>query len=393
VEGRASEFESAPGRGFGIRPELCTLDQFDPTDATHVSRKSESKRSPTSARGSPMNEPEIRDLDEEILPEISPACSARKASWSAAIVNHGDYDGLRECLASISEQRCAPDRICVYDTGVDASEFHVLRAAHPGVDFEVGPNLGYAAASNRVLAKLSDSPTALGFALLLNSDVVLDPPFAECLVEAMAARSEVAIAGGKLLRPGREILDSTGIEFPRNRRPRDRGSEEPDSGRYDRSEVVEGVSGAAMMLRMEALPGLAIDGEIFDEDFFAYHEDTDLCWRSRRLGWSIWYEPTAVAVHRRGWRKAARARIPIEIRRHSFKNHYLQIAKNERGRDLLLNLPWLIGWEMLRLGFVLLREPALMAGYVNAMGYLGAALRKRRRLSSMSSAPPRRVAG
>ena len=307
-----------------------------------------------------------------------------EGSWSAAIVNHGDYDELEACLRSIAEQQRPPRRVCVYDTGIDPARLADLCKAFPDVEFEMGPNLGYAGGANRLLSTLASGSGAAELFLLLNSDIILDADFAARLADAIVSRPEVAIAGGKLLRPGRVLLDSTGIDFPRHRRPRDRGSEEVDAGRFDRAERVDGVSGAAMMLRADALDALAIEDEVFDRDFFAYHEDTDLCWRARRLGWSIWYEPSATAVHRRGWRRSDRFRVPIEIRRHSFKNHYLQIAKNERGVDLLLNLPWLLGWELLRLGFVLTRDRALLGGYVDALHGMRPALRKRRAMRSMA---------
>jgi GT2 family glycosyltransferase len=302
-------------------------------------------------------------------------------SWSVAIVNHGDYDALPGCLASIHSQDLAPLRIRVYDTGLDPARVEEFCADHPSVEFEIGPNIGYASGANRLLRVLGE-PESPGFVLIMNADVELDASFAKRLVEAMVERPGAAIGGGKLLRPGRRVLDSAGIEFPRNRRPRDRGSELKDIGQYDRSEEIEGVSGAAMMLRMEAIGAIEIAGECFDEDFFAYHEDTDLCWRARRLGWSVWYEATATAVHRRGWRAAGRIDVPIEVRRHSFKNHYLQIVKNESGRDLIFNLPWLVGWEVLRLGFVLVRDRPLLGGYLDAYRCLGSAYRKRRVLNS-----------
>lgn len=317
-------------------------------------------------------------------PEL--AGPTRSARWSAGLVNHGDYALLATALDSLADQTVPPSNVQVYDTGIDPEALARLEARFPQVAFEQGPNLGYAGGANRVLAHLGQDPVAPPFVLLLNADVELDVDFAERLIDAMSARPEAAIAGGKLLRPGRQRLDSTGISYPRHRRPRDRGSEQPDAGQFDVSEWVDGVSGAAMWLRQAALSELAIDGEIFDEDFFAYHEDTDLCWRARRLGFSIWYEASAIAVHRRGWRREQRQQIPISVRRHSFKNHYLQIAKNERVRDLVLNAPWLISWEVLRLGFVLLRDRGLFPGYFSAMAHLPAALRKRSRLQARIAA-------
>lgn len=303
-------------------------------------------------------------------------------AWGAGIVNHGSYADLERCLASLARQSLPPSRVVVYDTGVDPVEFEQICQRHPAAIGLAGGNLGYAGGANRVLAGLCTDPAAgLDFALVLNPDVELDPDFARVLIDATARDPQVAISTGKLLRADRETLDSAGIVFPRHRRPRDRGSEQPDRGQFDSAERVEGASGAAMLLRTAALDALEIEGEIFDESFFAYHEDTDLCWRARRLGYEILYEPAAVAVHARGWKRADRQRIPEEIRRHSFKNHYLQLIKNESRAGFVRNLPWLIGWEVLRFGFVLVRDRALFAGYRDAWRALPAARRRRRLIS------------
>jgi GT2 family glycosyltransferase len=239
-------------------------------------------------------------------------------------------------------------------------------------------NRGWGAGVNRILARAeAEQPTA-DFALLLNPDVELDADFAEILVAALDAAPDVALASGKLLRPGRTEIDSAGIVLPRHRRPRDRASGEPERHQYDERERIFGVSGAAMFVRRSALPDLAVAGEVVDEDFFAYHDDTDLCWRAGLLGWSVLYEPRAQAVHTRGWRADKRLSIDPQVRRNSFRNHYLQLIKNERGADLLRNLPWLLGWEVLRLGFVVLRDRAMLPAYLDALRCAPRAFAKRR---------------
>jgi len=231
------------------------------------------------------------------------------------------------------------------------------------------------------------------FILILNPDVELDPDFGVVLLKSMAERRDVAIASGKLLRPGRQKIDSAGIRFPRHGRPRDRGSEKLDLGQFDETESVAAVSGAAMMIRVESFEDLRVDGELFDEDFFAYHEDTDLCWRARRLGWTVLYEPKARAVHARGWRKERRREIEVSIRRHSFKNHYLQPAKNQSGARFMTNLPWLFVWEVLRLGFVLTKDRPMLGAYREAWKALPASLRKRRTIRDRLKDPARGPSG
>jgi GT2 family glycosyltransferase len=299
--------------------------------------------------------------------------------YTAGITNHASYDDLPACLESLRRQTQPPARILVVDTGADPERLQTLQRDHPDVEFELRANRGYGAGANRILAWTEQREPCAEFALILNPDIALDPPFSEVLLEDMRLHPGVALASGKLLRPGRKEIDSAGIRMPLHRRPRDRGSEEIDRGQYDRAEQLFGVTGAAMMIRRAALPDLALDdGEIFDEDFFAYHEDTDLAWRANLLGWQVRYQPRAVAVHERRWRRERRNEIEPWVRRHSFKNHYLQIIKNESAGSFLVHLPVLVVWEILRLGFTLLRDRSLLPGYAEALRAAPRAWAKRR---------------
>jgi len=311
---------------------------------------------------------------------VSLSQRASDAGYVAGVIHHADWDRLPRCLESLRAQALAPVAILVVDTGVDADRLAPVRRAFPEVVFEVRENRGWGAGVNRVLAWVAEHHAAAEFVLLLNPDASPDPEYADLLIADVAVHPEVAIAGGKLLRPDLTTLDSAGIRLPRHRRPRDRGSGERDTGRFDRREFVFAVSGAAMLVRRSAMEGIAVRGEVVDEDFFAYQDDTDLCWRARLFGWEVVYQPAARAVHGRGWRKEHRFSIDPAVRRHSFKNHYLQILKNERARDVLRNLPWLITWEALRLGFALLRDRAVLPAYVEALRRTPGAWRKRREI-------------
>jgi GT2 family glycosyltransferase len=288
------------------------------------------------------------------------------------------YEDLERCLASVKAQTLQPTRLVVVDNDSEAEELRSLRERHPEVTWKPRPNLGYSAAANLILDELRHRHPGADYFLLLTPDVRLAPDFAESLLREISRFGTAALACGKLLRPDTGRIDSAGIVLPRHRRPRDRGSEERDRGQYERTEFVFGASGAALMIRAAALDDLSIDGEVFDEDFFAYHEDTDLSWRANRLGWRVLYVPAARALHQRQWRRGRRFSIADPIRRHSFKNHYLQMIKNESTRDFLLNLPVIACWEVLRLGFALVWDRALLAGYGDAWQGSGRAWRKRR---------------
>lgn len=300
-------------------------------------------------------------------------------TYAVAVLHYRDEGALSRCLASVAAQSHAPVATAVIDIDSDFREVLGACDVH-----RVGmPNRGYAGAGNTALSWLrSRGGASPEFLLLLTADVEVEPEFAERLLAETASRSEVAIATGKLLRRDAATIDSAGIRLPLHRRPRDRGSEQLDRGQFDRVEYVFGATGAALALRVSLLPELEVEGELFDADFFMYHEDTDLAWRAGVLGFKVLYVPAARAIHERGWKRAVRFEVPVELRRHSFKNHYLQWIKNESLVGLVCGLPIFLGWEVLRFGFACLRDREVLPAYLDAARLVPSALRKRRIIQS-----------
>ena len=83
--------------------------------------------------------------------------------------------------------------------------------------------------------------------------------------------------------------------------------------------------------------------------------------------------------------------IEPSVRRHSFKNHYLEMIKNETPRGFLRDLHVILGWEVLRLGFSLLRDPQLLGGYLDALRLAPRAWAKRRIIQQRAQAAAART--
>jgi hypothetical protein len=97
------------------------------------------------------------------------------------------------------------------------------------------------------------------------------------------------------------LQQNTGSIVFRSGMSRDRGTYihnnevlfEVDQGQYARVEEVFSGCGASILLKREMLA----DVGKFDDDFFMYYEDTDLCWRARLQGWVVLYAPDAIVRH------------------------------------------------------------------------------------------------
>jgi len=107
-----------------------------------------------------------------------------------------------------------------------------------------------------------------------------------------------------------------------------------------RTSEIFGPSGAAAMFRASYLRDVAIDGEVLDEDFFAYREDADLAWRGQLFGWSSRCVSDAVAYHVRRVTPEVRRKLPPVVNMHSVKNRFLLRIKNEGLYLALRNAPF-----------------------------------------------------
>jgi len=212
-------------------------------------------------------------------------------------------------------------------------------------------NTGFCKAHNELARRFPSE-----YVLFLNPDTVLSPSFIEELVRALDAQPDAASASGKLLRMDGRTIDSTGIIMLREQRHLDRGADQLDRGQFEQPEEIFGPSGAAAIYRRSALDDVAIDGQYFDEDFFAYREDADLAWRCRLLGWTSIYVPAAVAQHRRRVTPERRVQLPKEINYHSVKNRFLLRVNNITGELYRRDFWPILKRDMAVIGYVVLSE-------------------------------------
>ncbi|MGD9696614.1 MAG: glycosyltransferase family 2 protein [Thermoleophilia bacterium] len=221
---------------------------------------------------------------------------------SIVIVSYRCRDLLADCLASIERQRESVDlEVLLYD---NASGDDTIRAAeaHPWVRAEaLDENVGFARANNMGFAR------ARGRAVLaLNPDTVIPPGALRACLDKLWAHSDIGVLTPK-------IVDRDGYLDRRCKRGfptpwssfcyftgLDRRFTGPRSTHYtagwvqeDQEGDVESVTGAFMLMPSRALR--EVGG--FDEQFFMYAEDLDLCLRFIEHGWRVVYWPDVEVIH------------------------------------------------------------------------------------------------
>ena len=276
---------------------------------------------------------------------------------SVVLITFDSARHLPRCLQSIQEQAGVDLELIVIDNASSDDSAAIVEGVAPSARLiRNAANVGFAAAVNQAI-RLANAP----FILLANPDVRFERDFARTILEFMAAHAEVGMASGKLRRGvGEEIeptslIDSLGILMTRSGRHFDAKNGEEDDAPNDPFEVF-GVTGAAMMLRRDFIQDISLDGELFDERFFAYREDADLSWRAQLRGWQAFIVPAAVAYHVRRVTPEVRASLPPEINLHSVKNRFLLRANNEGLYLALRNAPFELFRDLLVIAGVVLKE-------------------------------------
>jgi GT2 family glycosyltransferase len=211
------------------------------------------------------------------------------------IVSYNTRDLLLECLAStVSSAGNTPVEIVVVDNGSTDGSAEAASEAYRQIQLIENPeNVGFGAACNQAF-EATRSP----FVLLLNSDARLTTEAFQALCDCMATRPDCAAAGCLTVNAeGREITSTRHFLTPLNQVIEQSGFPaglnlgwinrtylpRPDDAGIDCN--VDWIEGACLLLRREAL---AQTGH-FDERFFMYSEEEDLCRRLKQRGWSICY--------------------------------------------------------------------------------------------------------
>ncbi|HUI48166.1 MAG TPA: glycosyltransferase family 2 protein [Acidimicrobiia bacterium] len=236
-------------------------------------------------------------------------------TWAAVIVNYEAGPLLAACAQSVLADSSGGEvELVVVDNGSGDGSVDLLREVVPDVRVVAAPgNVGYARAAN-----LGIAATRAPVVAVFNPDLVVEPGTAKPMLSRFDDDPALGACGPR-------IRNVDGSDYPSARRspsvplaiahglfglwwPRN-----PFTTRYreldaDPAEprLVDWVSGAAVWLRRSALD--AVGG--WDEDYFMYMEDIDLCRRLGHAGFEVAYEPAGVVTHVQG---ASTSRTPYRM--------------------------------------------------------------------------------
>jgi len=271
---------------------------------------------------------------------------------SVVVINHNAGPALVDCLRSVAEGAA---EIVLIDNASSDGSTKLAMDTLPTTRLIVNErNTGFAAAANQgVRAATADH------VVLLNPDAFASPGAIEALVQAMADHPRAGVVGGLVRNPDGTV-QPTKRAFPKLHHAALHGlvgvvwTNNPGTRAYTLADAsfeeprrVDWVAMTAVAIRREAFE--AIGG--FDERFFFFVEDVDLCRRLADAGWQVWFEPRAEFMHIWGGSWTQR---PLKFLALHQRNLFRYFRKHRRGAWVLAT-PFVVAGLTLRFMLLALR--------------------------------------
>lgn len=222
-----------------------------------------------------------------------------KNSLTVSIVNFNSGDFLIRCLDSLEKVKDEANLdIWVVDNASSDDSLQRAKAKFPKVQFiENSQNLGFGRAHNEVLENLKTE-----YVLIFNPDTKINAGVLSYMTRYMERNPDVGASSCKL------VLDNGRMDWASHR-----GFPTPyASFRYyflgndslyhltekpmDKPHEVDAISGSFFLTRKSVLDKVGF----FDEDYFMYGEDIDLCFRIKKAGFKVMYIPEVFITHYKG---------------------------------------------------------------------------------------------
>lgn len=321
------------------------------------------------------------------------------------IVTYNSATTIDACLQGLFRQEYRDFEVSVIDNASrDDTVARVHRWQDRGVRLTVNERNEYFSRAHNCAIDQTNSE----FVLALNPDVVIQPDYLSYVLRAFDRSPRVGSVNGKLLlfkagamnpetlslrASADDLIDGAGLMMYRSRRPYLRGNRMPGWKSCLRPQYIFGADAACGAYRRRMLEDVNIGGEYFDEDFVIYREDVDLAWRAQLLGWDSFYVPQAVGYHVRGFHLGQdRRAVPNELKRHSVKNGWLLLLKNDTMNSLLRYSSHILPYQVKIAAGLVTIEPSSLGALSDVARLLPSMMQKREQIQSRRRKSERQMA-
>lgn len=251
-----------------------------------------------------------------------------KGKAGIILVNYKSYAErfLSECRDSLREQSYANLNVYIVDNAGTEETRQYLTSAYPEAEVIRRRDGNYAAANNAGIKKAREDGCV--YFVIANMDTYFAPTWLEELIKKVDSEKNIGIAQSRILL------------YPRNKEEQERplinslgniinylgfgftnGYGEPDDQVNDDIEINGYASGCSLVFKKEVIEDI---GD-YDEDYWMYHDDMEMGWRTRLAGWRIVLASGSICYHKYSFKRSVRMLYYMERNRYLVAFHYYRL--------------------------------------------------------------------
>lgn len=284
-----------------------------------------------------------------------------------SIVTWNSADSIKACVQSVLDQSYKNFKLFIIDNASTDNTWDILQnisdARLTKIKFET--NKGFCGGHNYVLTQ-----TKSDYVLLVNPDIILQTNYIDKALQTITADSNIGTVCGLLLqKPLNDpncVIDSAGLTLlPSRIMSLHYHGKKPNELSLQKEEVF-GADGALPLYRRKMIDDISINGQFFDERFFAHKEDWDVSWRAHIYGWKTIFDPNCVAIHPRVFKPGnlkLRKNMSKQIKIDAVKNQLILLLKNESAKDFFRHFFKIVPRQIMIFFYILFAEPSSLKAY------------------------------
>lgn len=241
------------------------------------------------------------------------------------VLNWNSFDDTINCIESLISQTTVPDIIVVDNNSSDNSKDMLQSYVSENDNSQVtlilnSVNSGYSGGINVGIRDALDK--GYHYIGTLNPDAIADRHWTSELLQTLTSTKQpCGIATGLMAKSNHTSIDTTGEQYSIWGIPGPRFRDQPIDIAPNTEEYIFASTGGGFIARADMLREIGL----FDEKFFMYFEDVDLCFRAQLAGYKVRYTPKAIAYHKVS---ASTNKVPGLAIYNTFKNLPILFIKN-----------------------------------------------------------------
>ncbi|MDZ4664519.1 MAG: glycosyltransferase family 2 protein [Bacteroidota bacterium] len=282
-----------------------------------------------------------------------------------SIVTWNSAESIEACIASVLAQTFTEYDLFVLDNAsTDDTRLVIEKLNNGKIKFiRSKKNSGFCEGHNQVI-----NSTKSEFVLLVNPDIILQPDYVEKALDTMMEKNNTGTVCGLLAQSNDQnaVIDSAGLmRLPSGIMSLIDHGKRTNEVELKKKEVF-GADGALPLYRRAMIDHVSINGNFFDELFFAHKEDWDVSWRSSIYGWKTIFDPNCKAVHPRVFKpgnRKVRKTMSDQIKIDAVKNQMILLKKNLSTTEFFANFFTIVPRQLGIFFYILLFERSSLKAY------------------------------